>query len=83
MRSEVRAMKSKTSFFEPALLWNFIRRFWPLWLVYLVLTLVNLPVALVGNTEHAYLNWSVCSAFSACLPPGRPSASCTSRAAAA
>ena len=45
-------MKSKTSFFEPALLWNFIRRFWPLWLVYLVLTLVNLPVALVGNTEQ-------------------------------
>lgn len=41
-------MKSKTSLFSPGLSRNILSRFWPLWLIYLGLLLVQLPVAVSG-----------------------------------
>ncbi len=41
-------MRSKTYLFSPGLSRNILSRFWPLWLVYLGLLLVQLPVAVSG-----------------------------------
>ena len=41
-------MKSKTSLFSPGLSRNILSRFWPLWLLYLGLLLVQLPVTVSG-----------------------------------
>ena len=41
MSWEVRAMKSRISFFNPGVAKNLLRRFWPLWAAYLVLLLVG------------------------------------------
>lgn len=43
MSWEVRSMKSKTSLFSPGLSRNIISRFWPLWLIYLGMLLMQLP----------------------------------------
>ena len=48
MSWEVRSMKSKTSLFSPGLSRNILSRFWPLWLFYLGLLLVQLPVTVSG-----------------------------------
>lgn len=45
MSWEVRSMKSKTSLFSPGMSRNILSRFWPLWLIYLGVLLVQLPVA--------------------------------------
>lgn len=41
-------MKSKTSLFSPGLSRNIISRFWPLWIVYLGVLLVQLPFTVSG-----------------------------------
>ena len=48
MSWEVRSMKSKTSLFSPGLSRNILSRFWPLWIIYLGLLLVQLPVTVSG-----------------------------------
>ncbi len=48
MSWEVRSMKSKTSLFSPGLSRNIISRFWPLWIVYLGVLLVQLPFTVSG-----------------------------------
>lgn len=45
-------MRSKTSSFSPGLSRNILSRFWPLWLVYLGLLLVQLPVTLSGYLSY-------------------------------
>ena len=45
-------MKSKTSLFSPGLSRNILSRFWPLWLIYLGVLLVQLPV-----TASEYLSY--------------------------
>ena len=52
MSWEVRSMKSKTSLFSPGLSRNILSRFWPLWLIYLGLLLVQLPVAISGYVSQ-------------------------------
>lgn len=48
MSWEVRSMRSKTSLFSPGLSRNILSRFWPLWLIYLGVLLVQLPVTASG-----------------------------------
>lgn len=45
-------MKSKTSLFSPGLSRNILSRFWPLWLIYLGVLLVQLPVAVSGYVSQ-------------------------------
>ena len=45
-------MRSKTYLFSPGLSRNILSRFWPLWLVYLGLLLVQLPVTLSGYLSY-------------------------------
>ena len=45
-------MKSKTSLFSPGLSRNILSRFWPLWIIYLGLLLVQLPVTLSGYLSY-------------------------------
>ena len=45
-------MRSKTYLFSPGLSRNILSRFWPLWLVYLGLLLVQLPVAVSGYVSQ-------------------------------
>lgn len=45
-------MKSKTSLFSPGLSRNILSRFWPLWLIYLGVLLVQLPVAASGYVSQ-------------------------------
>ena len=52
MSWEVRSMKSKTSLFSPGLSRNILSRFWPLWLIYLGVLLVQLPVAVSGYVSQ-------------------------------
>ena len=52
MSWEVRSMKSKTSLFSPGLSRSILSRFWPLWLIYLGVLLVQLPV-----TASEYLSY--------------------------
>lgn len=52
MSWEVRSMKSKTSLFNPGLSRSILSRFWPLWLIYLGVLLVQLPV-----TASEYLSY--------------------------
>ena len=52
MSWEVRSMKSKTSLFSPGLSRNILSRFWPLWIIYLGLLLVQLPVTLSGYLSY-------------------------------
>ncbi|MBR1497430.1 MAG: hypothetical protein IJ617_07385 [Oscillospiraceae bacterium] len=42
-------MRSKTSFFNPTLFWNNVRRFWPLWAGYLAVWILILPLPLLMN----------------------------------
>ena len=46
MSWEVPSMKSKTSFFDPGVCRNLLRRCWPLWTAWFVLLLFLLPVSL-------------------------------------
>lgn len=52
MSWEVRSMKSKTSLFSPGLSRSILSRFWPLWLIYLGVLLVQLPVAVSGYVSQ-------------------------------
>ncbi len=52
MSWEVQSMKSKTSLFNPGLSRSILSRFWPLWLIYLGVLLVQLPV-----TASEYLSY--------------------------
>lgn len=45
-------MRSKTSSFSPGLSRNILSRFWPLWLIYLGVLLVQLPVAVSGYVSQ-------------------------------
>lgn len=45
-------MKSKTSLFSPGLSRSILSRFWPLWLIYLGVLLVQLPVAVSGYVSQ-------------------------------
>lgn len=45
-------MRSKTSLFSPGLSRNILSRFWPLWLIYLGVLLVQLPVAVSGYVSQ-------------------------------
>ena len=45
-------MKSKTSLFSPGLSRNILSRLWPLWLIYLGVLLVQLPVAVSGYVSQ-------------------------------
>lgn len=46
-------MQSKTSFFNKAIFFNTIRRFWPVWLVYLGVWAINMPMSLVDSFHYA------------------------------
>ena len=52
MSWEVRSMKSKTYLFSPGLSRSILSRFWPLWLIYLGVLLVQLPVAVSGYVSQ-------------------------------
>lgn len=45
-------MRSKTYLFSPGLSRNILSRFWPLWLIYLGVLLVQLPVAVSGYVSQ-------------------------------
>ena len=53
MSWEVPSMKSKTSFFNPGVCRNLLRRCWPLWTAWTVLLLFLLPVSLTRLSGFA------------------------------
>lgn len=46
-------MQSKTLFFNKAIFLNTIRRFWPVWLIYLGIWALTMPMTLVNNIHSA------------------------------
>lgn len=55
MSWEVRNMRSKTSCFNMGLCKSLLKRFWPLWLAWLCLLLVQLPIRLSGHADDEWL----------------------------
>lgn len=73
MSWEVPSMKSKTSFFDPGVSRNLLRRCWPLWTAWTVLLLFLLPVSLTRlsgfvSPESQDMNRSVLSAAEDMIP---------------
>ena len=48
-------MKSKTSLFNWSISKNLLKRYWPMWLAYLVLMIVVLPVDVAQYNNYAYI----------------------------
>ena len=59
MNLEALKVKSKTPLFNKTIITNLLKRFWPIWAVYFVLIVFQLPVNVLSQLETAnYLNQS-------------------------
>lgn len=62
MSWEVWIMKSRTSLFNPTIFWNFLRRYWLMWVFYFGLMFFSIAVPLLSNLQQYARNPDIFSA---------------------
>ena len=55
-------MKSRTSLFNPTIFWNFLRRYWLMWVFYFGLLFFSIVVPLLSSLQEFARNSDIFSA---------------------